>query len=366
MKNFISLFLLIFNILATTVSSQVYISEINYQGSDNYLTCSHEEAPYCKGIEVTGPTGTNLEYWELRIYDCNSVIPTKVQELSNQITNSTGSNTGSVWYDVPQLNEDNSDSGGRVELVDPEGNIIDETTYGGCDKADVPNAGTQSSGNCTVQAFQDPTDVTGVMLWLLGTPTPGVYNGNEPAVCGTSLETEFINFTATATKSGITLNWLTASEANNSHFILERSNDAKKYISITEIAGAGSSNQVSKYTYTDEEAGTGINYYRLIQVDYSGLSTVKSLLSVRTTNEATTLLVFPNPAHDVLKVLLPKAYEATTTTEIYNTVGQLMQTQQIAAETIQTHLNIEQLPVGNYYLRLVNGNEIQSQRFIKK
>lgn len=359
MKKSILLFLSLF-FLSNFLFGQFYISEINYLASNNSPNCDYTTND-CRGIEITGSQNQSLAGWKLIIYACNSI-----EVLAEKHLNSSTGSTGSVWYNMPQLNGGNTDEGGRVELIDNQNNIVDSATFGGCEEVNVPNAGTQSNGNCSVQAFQDPTDVTGVMLWLLGTPTPGISNGNEPAVCGTSLETEFINFTATATKSGITLNWLTASEANNSHFILERSNDAKKYISITEIAGAGSSSQVSKYTYTDEEANTGINYYRLVQVDYSGLSTVKSLLSVHTTNEATTLLVFPNPAHDVLKVLLPKAYEATTTTEIYNTVGQLMQTQQIAAETIQTHLNIEQLPVGNYYLRLVNGNEIQSQRFIKK
>lgn len=356
MKNSIFFFFLF---SSSFLFGQFHISEINYLASNNSPNCDYNTND-CRGVEITGSQNQSLTGWKLVVYTC-----TKTEIIAEKYLGASTGSSGSVWYNMPQLNSENTDNGGSIDLVDDQNNVVDSATYGGCEQPNIPNAGAQTNSNCSIQAFQDPTNLTGLMLWLTGTPTPGVYNGNEPTACAASLAVELIDFTATATKSGINLNWLTATEENNSHFIVERSNDAKTYTVIAEIAGAGSTNQLNEYSYIDQKVSKGINYYRLVQVDYSGLSIVSGLLSVQTNNVAASLAVFPNPTQDALKVLLPKAYTATTTIEVYSAVGQLMLTEQIAAETLQINLNVEQLPAGNYYLRLVNGNEIESQRFVK-
>jgi len=66
------------------------------------------------------------------------------------------------------------------------------------------------------------------------------------------------------------LDWATASEINNSHFEVMRSNDGSSFEYLGEVAGAGTSTAANNYSFMDERPLEGINYYRLTQYDYNG------------------------------------------------------------------------------------------------
>ena len=87
-----------------------------------------------------------------------------------------------------------------------------------------------------------------------------------------SLPIELTEFTGTEHSDYNVLKWRTASEHNNSHFILERSStgDYTEKDVIGVINGAGNSTQLLNYSFVDEDAPESINYYRLTQVDYDG------------------------------------------------------------------------------------------------
>src|SRR5688572_4312066 len=88
-----------------------------------------------------------------------------------------------------------------------------------------------------------------------------------PIVCS-PLPIELISFTAENTGTNIVnINWTTASEINNSHFIIERSLDAFSWTEIARIDGAGYSNELLNYDWIDEAPSSGTFYYRLSQVD---------------------------------------------------------------------------------------------------
>lgn len=112
------------------------------------------------------------------------------------------------------------------------------------------------------------------------------------------------------TKSGVTLLWATASETNNSHFMVERSDNGQTYQAIAQVKGMGNSNSTTEYTYTDHEQNGGIVYYRLAQYDYDGkltysraIATHQSLsqaLSVSFSAEGVAALVATdNPLNEV-------------------------------------------------------------------
>lgn len=88
----------------------------------------------------------------------------------------------------------------------------------------------------------------------------------------TGLPIELTEFTGTKYSEYNVLKWQTASEHNNSHFILERTATGnfteKDVINIT--TGAGNSTQLLDYNFVDTDAPAAINYYRLTQVDYDG------------------------------------------------------------------------------------------------
>ncbi|WP_353140383.1 hypothetical protein, partial [Pseudopedobacter sp.] len=88
------------------------------------------------------------------------------------------------------------------------------------------------------------------------------------------------DFKGNATNTGIALNWQTASEQNNSHFILSRSSNGKDFFYLTRVEGNGTSNNINNYSYTDKNPSAGTNYYQLEQVDKDGTKTVNKSLYV--------------------------------------------------------------------------------------
>ncbi len=83
------------------------------------------------------------------------------------------------------------------------------------------------------------------------------------------LPVELVRFEAECHGSGVRLQWSTASERDNDHFIIERSTDGTDFSPIGIVAGMGNSQNVVNYTFDDDNAG-GLHYYRLRQVDLSG------------------------------------------------------------------------------------------------
>ena len=80
------------------------------------------------------------------------------------------------------------------------------------------------------------------------------------------LPVELINFKAALIENVININWITASETNNSHFEIERSSDGIEFSRIGTIAGHGTTIEVQTYEFMDIIPQKGVNYYRLKQV----------------------------------------------------------------------------------------------------
>ena len=80
----------------------------------------------------------------------------------------------------------------------------------------------------------------------------------------------------------VELRWQTASETNNSHFVILRSFDGVHFEEIGTVAGAGTTTEMHNYEYYDTDDNNGIVYYKLRQVDYDGNYTDSKVIAVQT------------------------------------------------------------------------------------
>lgn len=96
----------------------------------------------------------------------------------------------------------------------------------------------------------------------------------------TTLPILLASFTGQKYNNGIVLNWKTASETNNAYFEILRSSDAKNFDKIGQISGAGKSNILLSYSFTDNSPLEGVNYYNLRQVDLDGETAIHNIISV--------------------------------------------------------------------------------------
>lgn len=95
------------------------------------------------------------------------------------------------------------------------------------------------------------------------------------------LPIELVSFEGTNNKEYNHLTWFTATELNNSHFVVERSLNAIDWEEITIIEGNGTSSTPIYYNYKDYTYDkNSINYYRLRQVDFSGDYDYSNIISV--------------------------------------------------------------------------------------
>ncbi len=107
------------------------------------------------------------------------------------------------------------------------------------------------------------------------------------------------------TSTSSLLEWKTSQELNSSHFDVERSNDAMHYINIGKVLAAGNSALAVQYTFTDNKPETGLNYYRLKQVDIDGKFVYTPSRVVRFDElNAGHIKYYPNPTNGWVNIII--------------------------------------------------------------
>lgn len=176
------------------------------------------------------------------------------------------------------------------------------------------------------------------------------------------LPVELISFTGKAENNAARLSWATASELHNKGFDIEHRTDLDEWKNIGFVAGNGTTNQRSNYTYVDRSTAAGNNYYRLRQIDLDGKSVYTQPVTVQIGAIAFTLS--PVPATDVLT--LNGLGTGKHTTEIYNVRGQRVLSQTFSDEAATT-LTVSTLPAGVYMVRVFGPDRsVRQVRFIKQ
>ena len=115
--------------------------------------------------------------------------------------------------------------------------------------------------------------------------------GNSP------LPVELLSFKGVAKENYNQLNWITASEINNSGFEIERSASGFDWEKIGFLKGAGNSSTTKIYSYEDKNLGADLYYYRLKQIDFNGKFEYTKTISIVQKNINTLQVekLFPNP-----------------------------------------------------------------------
>ncbi len=99
---------------------------------------------------------------------------------------------------------------------------------------------------------------------------PQAYGDDDCVLNPVVLPIELIDFTGTDVNGNVHLSWTTATEINSDYFILTHSTDGIYFSEFENVDAAGNSIQPIDYEEIHREAQNGVNYYRLIGVDYDG------------------------------------------------------------------------------------------------
>jgi hypothetical protein len=163
-----------------------------------------------------------------------------------------------------------------------------------------------------------------------------------------------LSFTPLQQNSNVLLKWESSGETGVKEYVIERSNDAIQFITISTIIATGSSGTVTHYETTDEHPNNGINFYRLKIVDHDGRFEYGS---VRKIVMVTPKMRFVSGNMVSSTIIIEVDNDAINKRwEILNSAGQLVKTAVVTGSRIT--ISLTELSDGYYWIRLQNNPRI--------
>lgn len=174
-----------------------------------------------------------------------------------------------------------------------------------------------------------------------------------------------LEFTATINPPAkVLVTWKTVSEVNNNGFALQRGTDGISFTTIASINSKSVNGSGAEYSYTDGNPLPGSNFYRLQIKDADGHTSYSGIKNVEIKKLNAGITVYPNPATEVINITNQTGF-LKRVLQIRNVNGQLVHTEQINMPGTAT-INISGLPKGVYYGTIIENNEKQFFKFVKK
>ncbi len=195
---------------------------------------------------------------------------------------------------------------------------------------------------------------------LIGNGSLYIYHGSSNI-----LPVTLLNFNAEKKEQKVALTWQTASEQNNKGFEVQRW-DGTKWLSLGFVQGAGNSNTLQNYNYSDFPGKTGSFQYRLKQVDFDGKFNYSNIVLVKFNSHGFSVNVYPNPVREQLTVQYKLEKTEKVKLKVLDAGGKLVRNVLDITQspgTYQKTINASSLPKGSYYCKLTVGDEIQTHRF---
>lgn len=176
------------------------------------------------------------------------------------------------------------------------------------------------------------------------------------------LPVKLTSFTASKQGAAVQLKWSTASEQNNRHFEIQRSTDGQSFATIGNKVGAGNSSSVLDYFFTDRSPSSGVNYYRLNQIDFDGKSTLSDPIAVSFGSGAVGVMAYPNPVVNQLNV---SGLVAGDRIKLLDLSGRIIKEQAFSGSNSSV-LNLDKINAGVYLLIVENlGNITFKSKIVK-
>lgn len=191
-----------------------------------------------------------------------------------------------------------------------------------------------------------------------------LFNANVPGCKENSLPVELSYFKAEANnQQQAVLSWGTAQEVNSAYFIVEKSRDGKSFEGIRTVAAKGQSKQAQAYTFVDQQATYGVNYYRLRQMDTDGRSQVFRSVSVIIDSPENRLFsVYPNPNRG--EAFSVRVQDETTQLQLQTLQGVRVPVQ-ISPTSQELRVNPTQsLVPGTYVLRIQDRSGVYARKIV--
>lgn len=176
--------------------------------------------------------------------------------------------------------------------------------------------------------------------------------GNNYLSTEKQIDISLVSFAAKANGKTVQTNWTFSNEINISDYVVEGGQDSTKMKPITTLLPTGNAAGTFNYSFVHNNPPLGYFYYRLRVKDKNG-NIVYSPLQYVFVGDATTVIVYPNPFQQELRIVTGDNSTAWALT-LYDALGRTV----IAKTgTGSVTLNTTLLPKGTYFLTYKKGDQ---------
>lgn len=124
----------------------------------------------------------------------------------------------------------------------------------------------------------------------------GPSTGTVTITCLGSLPVQLVHFKAVIQGEAVSLVWITASEKDNHGYEVQRSADNRNWTTLGFVPGNGTTTEKSEYSFADDRPLSGVNYYRLKQMDTDGSYHHTPMVVADVRTKTLQFDIFPNPS----------------------------------------------------------------------
>ncbi len=183
-----------------------------------------------------------------------------------------------------------------------------------------------------------------------------------------TLPVKLTKFNAGHKQNTVALSWKTASETDNDHFEIERSENGLAFAHIGSVKGNKTTSALSDYVFTDRDLNdVTVNYlyYRLKQVDMNGQFGYSTAIPVKipSLKSDLSLEVYPNPGSNIIHFMVRGVKNTSGSYKIYDVNGKVVLSSAYASTA--EGINISVLPAGKYILEVNSGGSSWKEQLIK-
>lgn len=152
------------------------------------------------------------------------------------------------------------------------------------------------------------------------------------------------------------ITWQVAQEINVKDYTVQQSLDG---INFTDACNVKADNATTYSCTVSADANT-IHYYRVLQTDIDGKSSLSKIVVLNSTGTQS-VSIYPNPVTDKMQVTGLQNFSEFT---IVNMEGKIMKKQKLTARS--QSISVQYLQPGMYLLNLTGNSQTQTLKFIKK
>jgi Secretion system C-terminal sorting domain len=198
--------------------------------------------------------------------------------------------------------------------------------------------------------------------YLAGSPGSELILDDVRMNLASILPVQLISFNGIKTGTKNNLSWKVASQISFSHYEIERTfNLNEQFVNIGSVAS--DSNPAGSYRYTDDINTNQLAenvYYRLKMIDVDGRFSYSNVIRIQIKG-ISALKIITNPVPDDLNI---SGLKSRGQISIFDLSGKVLLEKNVLSQAMS--MNISSIKPGLYVLKYADGENIETQKFIKQ